>query len=137
MAEPEQQAFSIYELICTTSADRPIAFRSTEQAHRETAAWQATNPGLQAMRDAPPDVLLAFLRNYKDWRTATDRRDDHKMSLSMGEAVHIAIGDCAKAFAARSCAAIAAQLRQWLELDAVWLSSAPVSGLADARRDVG
>ena len=66
MTEAEQQAFSIYELIGTTSANRPIAFRSTEQAQRETAAWQATNPGLQAMRNAPPDVLLAFLRNYKE-----------------------------------------------------------------------
>ena len=43
------------------------------------------------MRNAPPAVLLAFLRNYKEWRTATDRRDDHKMSFSMGEAVHIAM----------------------------------------------
>lgn len=91
MTEAEQQAFSIYELIGTTSANRPIAFRSTEQAQRETVAWQATNPGLQAMRKAPPEVLLAFLRNYKEWRTATDRRDDHKMSFSMGEAVHIAM----------------------------------------------
>jgi hypothetical protein len=60
MTEAEQQAFSIYELIGTTSANRPIAFRSIEQAQRETAAWQATNPGLQAMRNAPPEVLLAF-----------------------------------------------------------------------------
>ena len=90
MTEAEQQAFSIYELIGTTSANRPMAFRSNEEAQRETAAWQATNPGLQAMRNAPPEVLLAFLRNYKEWRTATDRRDDHKMSFSMGEAMHLA-----------------------------------------------
>ena len=50
MTEAEQQAFSIYELIGATSANRPMAFRSTEEAQRETAAWQATNPGLQAMR---------------------------------------------------------------------------------------
>lgn len=90
MTEAEQRAFSIYELIGTTSANRPMAFRSNEEAYRETAAWQAMNPGLQAMRNAPPEVLLAFLRNYKEWRTATDRRDDHKMSFSMGEAMHLA-----------------------------------------------
>jgi hypothetical protein len=91
MTEAEQQAYSIYELICTTSADRPITFRTIEQAQRETAVWRATNPGLQAMRDASPEVLLAFLRNYEDWRTATDRRDDYKMSMNMGEAVQIAV----------------------------------------------
>jgi hypothetical protein len=38
MTEPEQQAFSIFELIAAASANRPIAFRSIEQAQRETAA---------------------------------------------------------------------------------------------------
>ena len=73
MEEDDQQAFSIYELITITSADRPYAFRSLEQAKSETAAWQAKNPGLEAMRNASPMVLLAFLRNYKGWRGASDR----------------------------------------------------------------
>jgi len=91
MTEAELQAYSIYELICTTSADRPMAFRSIEQAQRETVMWQATNPGFHAIRNAPPEVLLAFLRNYKEWRTATDRRDDYKLGSSLGEALHLAL----------------------------------------------
>jgi hypothetical protein len=91
MTAAEQQAYSICELICNTCADRPLAFRSIEQAQRETAAWQATNPGLQAMHSAPPEVLLAFLRNYKEWRTATDRRDDFRLGASMSDAVQIAL----------------------------------------------
>jgi hypothetical protein len=68
MKEAEQQAYSIYELISNTSSDRPFAFRSIEQSQSETAAWQASNPGLQAMRNASPEVLLAFLRHFKEWR---------------------------------------------------------------------
>ena len=96
MTEADQQAYSIYELICATSADRPMAFHSIEQAQGETAAWQAKNPALQAMRNASPEVVLAFLRNYKEWRAATDRRDDFKMSASMGEAVQIALATAPK-----------------------------------------
>ena len=91
MTEATQQAYSIYELICNTCADRPFAFRSIEQAQSETVGWQAANPGLQAMRTAPPEVLLAFLWNYKEWRTATDRRDDFTLGAGMGDAVQIAL----------------------------------------------
>lgn len=91
MTEAEQRAYSIYELICDTCADRPLAFRSIEQARHETGAWQTTNPGLQALHNAPPELLLAFLRNYKQWRSATDRGDDFKLSASMGDALQIAL----------------------------------------------
>ena len=91
MTEADHQAYSIYELISNTSADRPFAFRSIEQAQSETAAWQAANPGLQAMRNASPEVLLAFLRNYKGWRAATDRGNDFKLGATMGDALRIGI----------------------------------------------
>jgi hypothetical protein len=91
MTEADQQAYSIYELISKTSADRPFAFRSIEQAQSETTAWQAANPGLQAMRDASPEVLLAFLWNYKEWRGTSDRGDDFKLGATMGDALRIAI----------------------------------------------
>lgn len=91
MKESEQQAYSIYELISNTSSDRPFAFRSIEQSQSETAAWQAANPGLQAMRNASPEVLLAFLRNFKEWRGATDRGNDFKLDATMGDALRIAI----------------------------------------------
>src|ERR1700741_2386126 len=91
MEEDDQQAYSIYELITNTSADRPYAFRSLEQAKSETAAWHAKNPGLQAMRNASPMVLLAFLRNYEEWRGASDRGDDFKLGATMGDALRIGI----------------------------------------------
>jgi hypothetical protein len=91
MTEADEQAYSIYELISNTSADRPIAFRSIEQSKKETAEWQAANPGLQAMRNASSEVLLAFLRNFKEWRGTGDRDDDFKTGATMGDAIRIAL----------------------------------------------
>ncbi len=90
MTEAEQQAYSIYDLIWRTSADRPIAFHSVEEARRETAAWKASSAGLQAIRSASPEVLLAFLKNYKQWSSEANS-DDHKITMSLGEAVLLAL----------------------------------------------
>ncbi|HEY2467273.1 MAG TPA: DUF4132 domain-containing protein [Terracidiphilus sp.] len=89
--EADLQAYSIYELIRSASSDRPFAFRSIEQSRNETAEWQAANPGLQAMRNASSEVLLAFLRNFKEWRGTSDRGDDFKLDATMGDALRIAI----------------------------------------------
>ena len=43
------------------------------------------------MRDASPGVLLAFLRNYKEWRGAGDRGDEFKLGATMGDALSIGI----------------------------------------------
>ena len=91
ITEADLQAYSIYELISSTSSDRPFAFRSIEQSKNETAEWQAANPGLQAMRKASPEVLLAFLRNFKEWRGTSDRGDDFKLGATIGDALRIAI----------------------------------------------
>jgi hypothetical protein len=91
MQEAEKQAYSIFELISNTSSDRPFAFRSIEHSKIETVAWQAANPGLQAMRSASPEVLLAFLRNFREWRGATDRGNDSKLDATMGDGLRIAI----------------------------------------------
>ena len=91
MTEADQQAYSIYALMSSASTDRPFAFQSIEQAQSETAAWQAANPGLQAIRNASPEVLLAFLRNYKEWRGATDRGNDFKLGAIMSDALRIAV----------------------------------------------
>ncbi len=75
MADANQQAWSIYEKICVTSADRPFAFRNVEQMHRDLAAWQASNPALSELRQASPEVLIAFLSHSLEWLKAESR--DH------------------------------------------------------------
>lgn len=101
MTDAEQQAYSIYELIRTTSADRPFAFQSLQQSKTEIGAWQAANAGLQAMRNASSEVLLAFLRGFKEWRGAGDRGDDFKPGATMGDALRIAIERAPKPVHAR------------------------------------
>ena len=73
MADPKKQALSIYEEICATSADRPFAFRSVEQMHREIAAWQENNSALASLRQASSDVQTAFLNQSVEWMKAEVR----------------------------------------------------------------
>ena len=134
MTEPEQQAYSIYELICSTSSDRPLSFRSIEQAQSETAAWRTETLGLQPLRKAPPETLLAFLRNYKEWRGTIDPRDDLRLGASMADCVRIAWKWHLSLYL--GCGAgTAAQLRHCIAMAASWVSAQPFLGAADARRD--
>ena len=73
MADTQKQAATIYEEICTTSADRPFSFHTVAQMHREIAAWRANNPGLTSLRRAPPDVHIAFLSQSVEWLRAESR----------------------------------------------------------------
>jgi hypothetical protein len=75
MVDAKKQAAIIYEAICTTSADRPFSFQTVQQMHREIAAWQANNPGLTSLRQAPPDAQTAFLSQSVEWLRAESR--DH------------------------------------------------------------
>ncbi|HEV3063268.1 MAG TPA: DUF4132 domain-containing protein [Vicinamibacterales bacterium] len=67
MADAAQQARLIYDAIRATSADRPFAFQSLEQLRRGVADWQAQNPALASLRQAPPDVQTAFLSHSVEW----------------------------------------------------------------------
>src|SRR5579864_1067243 len=71
--DAKKQAATIYEAICTTSADRPFAFQSAAQMHQEIAAWQANNSGLTSLRQAQPDVQIAFLSQSVEWLKAESR----------------------------------------------------------------
>lgn len=73
MVEAQKHAEAIYEAICTTSADRPFSFQTAAQMHREIAAWQANNPGLTSLRQAPPGVQIAFLSQSVEWLKAESR----------------------------------------------------------------
>jgi hypothetical protein len=75
MQDAQKEALSFYEKICANSADRPYAFRSVEQMHHELAAWQASNPGLESLRKASPEVRAAFLSHSVEWLKAESR--DH------------------------------------------------------------
>jgi hypothetical protein len=46
----------------------------------------------RAMRNASSDVLLAFLRNFKEWRGTSDRGDDLRLGATMRSPFYLAIG---------------------------------------------
>ncbi len=70
MTEAEKQALSIYEMLVSTSSDRPMRFQTMEQMQRETAAWKAANPAFLRLDRAEPEILRAFLAQCFDWLRA-------------------------------------------------------------------
>jgi len=80
--DAKKQAATIYEAICATSADRPFSFHTAAQRHREIVAWQSNNPGLTSLRQAPPDVLIAFLSQSVEWLRAESRDHSNFSSLN-------------------------------------------------------
>ncbi len=86
MTEAENKALAIYELIRSSSADRPFAFDSMEQLRRETAAWKERNPGLSELSRAEPEVLLAFLNQSFDWMNAEARIDNFRVVHTLSDA---------------------------------------------------
>jgi hypothetical protein len=75
MNDAEKQALVIYELICATSGDRPFAFRSMAEMNRIITEWRANNPGLTALRNAGPEVQVAFLGRCFEWLRAETKRE--------------------------------------------------------------
>jgi hypothetical protein len=73
MPGADKEALAIYETICATSADRPFAFSTVEQMHRELAAWRANNRALTDLREASQDVQIAFLSQSLEWLRAESR----------------------------------------------------------------
>ena len=113
MEDTKQQALIIYETICATSADRPFAFRSMEQMLREVAAWQADNPALTALRQAPPEVKTAFLSQSVGWLKAESR--DHanfRVTSTLIDAIRHALEAASKPLPAELVLKLLTELRQ-------------------------
>lgn len=92
MADPKKEAESIYEAICASSADRPFAFRSALQMHREVGDWQAKNPGLVRLRHASSEVHLAFLDGCIRWtRAELQESSNFRVASTLHDAIVYAI----------------------------------------------
>lgn len=74
MVDAKQQAAAIYETICASSADRPLAGQSVEQITRDIAKWQSGNPGLILLREATAEVQAAFLSQSVGWLGAESKK---------------------------------------------------------------
>ena len=91
MTEADKQALAIYETLVATSKDRPLGFRSVEEARRATAEFQQNNPGLIELRRAEPVVLHAFLSQCVDWlRAEANLAQNYGVCTTLQEAIKIA-----------------------------------------------
>jgi hypothetical protein len=67
MVEPSAQALAIYDLMCSTSDDRPFSANSVDELNRKITTWQLANPALTILRESEQAVHLAFLRQSYEW----------------------------------------------------------------------
>jgi hypothetical protein len=90
VADAAEQARLIYDAIRATSGDRPFAFQSLEQLRRGVASWQAQNPALASLRQAPPDVQTAFLSQSVEWlkHESTDHANFRIISTLVDAILH-------------------------------------------------
>ena len=92
MADPKIQALAVYEAICASSADRPLAFHSVEQMHRDLATWQKNNVGLTALRQTSADVQIAFLGESVEWMRAEQRdQSNFRVTSTLFDAIVYAL----------------------------------------------
>jgi len=111
--DAKKQAATIYEAICTTSADRPFSFQTVAQMHREIAAWQANNPGLTSLRQASPDVQIAFLRQSVEWLRAESRNySNFRVTSTLIDAILCALTAAPKPLPAELVLKLLTELRE-------------------------
>lgn len=73
LTDAEKKAFAIYELILTSSGDRPFSGHTLEQMVRDIADWKAQNPALKAIEKASAEVQLEFLKHSFEWLKAQSK----------------------------------------------------------------
>jgi hypothetical protein len=67
MLDPNKQALGIYEMICTTSDDRPNSGKTLDELLGRLKKWQEANPALTILKESEPAVLSAFLSESIVW----------------------------------------------------------------------
>ena len=111
--DAKKQAAIIYEAICTTSADRPFSFHTAAQMHREIAAWQANNPGLTSLRQAPPDAQTAFLSQSVEWLKAESRdHSNFRVTSTLIDAIRHALTEAPKPLSTELVLKLLTELRE-------------------------
>ena len=73
MIEPDTQALAIYDLMCSTSGDRPLSGNSVEELSWKIRDWQITNPALLILRESEPAVHVAFLERIQNQLGVLDK----------------------------------------------------------------
>lgn len=92
MIEPDTQALAIYDLMCSTSGDRPYSGNSVEELTRTIREWQIANPALTILREAEPAVQLAFLKRCYEWlKMNGDMRGNFRLCSTITDAIGLSL----------------------------------------------
>ena len=123
LTEAEKKAFAIYEMISSSTADRPFAFDSVEQLWSETTAWKAKNPALSELSRAAPQVLLE--RSF-EWLSSEAQFDRNFRALhTLSDGILHALTVAPKPLPAETCSPAASRVSQANGLDGPDLLSVP------------
>jgi hypothetical protein len=93
MPDAAHQASAIYELIRTTSFDRPVSGSdSVTELLRVMRHWQEQNEALKELHRAAPEVHLAFLAHSTEWlRKETRVTRDYRVIHTLQDAIQISL----------------------------------------------
>jgi hypothetical protein len=88
MVEPTAQALAIYDLMCSTSDDRPFSGNSVDELNRKISTWQIGNSALTILRESEPAVHLAFLKQSYEWLKANgDVRGNFRLCHTLTDGI--------------------------------------------------
>jgi len=112
LTNAEKKAFEIYDLILTTSSDRPFSGQTVEQMRRDIANWKAQSPGLKALEQAPDEVLVAFLNHSFEWlKERTRERHRIGIASTLMDATEFALNTLPKPLPTETAARLISKLR--------------------------
>jgi Domain of unknown function (DUF4132) len=113
MLEPDTQALAIYDLMCSTSGDRPFSGNSLEELNRKISEWQLANPALIVLRESKPPVHLAFLKHSFEWLKANgDVRGNFRLCSTLTDAIDFCLRVCPEPLPPDTLLTLLTQYRQ-------------------------
>ena len=113
MVEPDTQALAIYDLMRSTSGDRPFSGNSLDELNRKISTWQAANPALIILRESEPAVHLAFLKQSYEWLKANgEARGNFRLCQTLADAIGFALRACVRPLPSDILLRLISQYRQ-------------------------
>jgi len=112
LTDAKKQAFAIYDLILSTSHDRPSSGQTLEQMQRDIANWKAENPALKEIERASSGVHLAFLNHSFGWlKDRTQERSHFSVTSTLFDATLHALNALPKPLPADTVTNLLSDLR--------------------------
>lgn len=111
-SDAEKHAFAIFDLILSTSQDRPYSGLTVGKMLGDIANWKAQNPALKAIEQAPSDVHLAFLNHSFEWlKSQLKERFHFQITATLMDATLFALEALPKPLPSETVSTLLADLR--------------------------